>query len=63
MITEKQKEKLMGMVKHYGVEESLRGMFAGFGYDEAKIKRQERFCVQKLDQIQTFLDNITKPEY
>ena len=59
MITKQVNEKLMEMIQAYGVDESLRGVHIGLG-NENKSITQERFCRLKLDQIQTFLNNITQ---
>jgi hypothetical protein len=58
MITKQINEKLMEMIQSYGVEETIRGMYIAHGNEDGHA-RQDRLSKQKLDQIQTFLNNIT----
>ena len=57
MITEKQKDKLMEMIKAYGVDESVRGYYIG-SESPFNEERQAVFCKQKIEQIETCLTNM-----
>ena len=62
MITSEQRNKLLEMIRSYGVEESIRGMYVGNGNEEGQ-ERQNKFCAQKMQQIENFLVNISAREY
>lgn len=58
MITPEQKHTLMDLIDAYAVDESMRGLFIGQG-SEKNADMQTQICIQRKQQIRTFLDNLT----